>query len=189
MNTQGLKVRPKAEIKVLGIIVDRKLRWGPQIKHAASKGETAFNAMSRINSFVWGLSLRKSRLIFSAVVRPKMLFGSQRLEFRNDSGIMSNNMINKLSVVQNKCLRKITGGYKRTPISVLDREAGVAPIDIYIRSNAIIYIKNTEDKPVTSKIDQQMEELWRYFHQARTKQHKPRQKTPIKSIRTNATKI
>ncbi|RKF79934.1 hypothetical protein GcM3_050030 [Golovinomyces cichoracearum] len=189
VNTLGLEVKPQAEHKVLGIIVDRQLRCGLQIKHAASKGETAFNALSRITLSVWGPSLRKSRLIYSAVVRPKMLYGSQISGFRNDGGIMSNNMVNKFSVVQNKCLRKITGGYKRTPISLLERKADVVPIDIYIRSNAMINSKNTEDKPVTSKIDPKMEELRRHFHRACTKQHKPRPKTPMESIRTDATKI
>jgi hypothetical protein len=33
---------------------------------------------------------------------------------------------------QNKCLRKIMGGYKRSPTAALEREADVAPIELYM---------------------------------------------------------
>ncbi|TQS34460.1 hypothetical protein Golomagni_05154 [Golovinomyces magnicellulatus] len=134
---------PQAELKVLGVIVDRQLRWGPQIKHAVFKEEAVFNALSKITSSVSVPSIRKSRLIYSAVARPMMLYESQIRGFRNDSKTMSSNMINKLPVVQNQCLRKIICGYKRTLISVLEREAGIAPFDIHNRSNIMIYGKIT----------------------------------------------
>jgi hypothetical protein len=41
-----------------------------------------------------------------------------------------------LKVVQNKCLRKITGGYKRTPSAALEREAGISPLDLYTEATA-----------------------------------------------------
>ncbi|POS82407.1 hypothetical protein EPUL_004123, partial [Erysiphe pulchra] len=73
----GTLISPRSEVKVLGILVDSRLRWGTQVSQAAQKRHVAFNALSRITSSVWGPSLHNSRLIYTAVVRPTMLYGSQ----------------------------------------------------------------------------------------------------------------
>ena len=39
---------------------------------------------------------------------------------------------NKLSVVQNKCLRKIAGAYKATPVHSLEAETYVTPISLHL---------------------------------------------------------
>jgi hypothetical protein len=38
--------------------------------------------------------------------------------------------MDQLKVIQNRCLRTITGAFKATPTQVLEAEAGVMPIDI-----------------------------------------------------------
>ena len=38
----------------------------------------------------------------------------------------------KLSVIQNNCLRTIAGAFKATPISVLEVETVVAPVDTHL---------------------------------------------------------
>ena len=40
---------------------------------------------------------------------------------------VSKSMENRLSIVQNKCLRLVSGGYKATPIQALEAEALVPP--------------------------------------------------------------
>ena len=41
---------------------------------AAEKGKIAFNALSRLIASTWGPSARKSRLLYSAVVRPTITY-------------------------------------------------------------------------------------------------------------------
>ncbi|KHJ36188.1 hypothetical protein EV44_g1313 [Erysiphe necator] len=115
---------PQSEVKVLGILVDSRLQW------EAQKGHAAFNALSRITSSVWGPSLRNSRLRYTAVVRPTMLYGSQILGMWNDGQPMVKSLISKLDKVQNNCLRKITGDYKPTSKVVLEREAKILPVEL-----------------------------------------------------------
>jgi len=43
----------------------------------ASKGEEAFKALARISALTWGISVRKSKLIYSTVVRPIITYGAQ----------------------------------------------------------------------------------------------------------------
>jgi len=48
----------------------------------------------------------------------------------------------------NKCLRSITGGYKRTPTVALEREAYVPPLDLYTEATALQRAVNTTNHPV-----------------------------------------
>ena len=45
--------------------------------------------------------------------------------------------VSPLHKVQNECLRKATGAYKRTPRAALERETGVPPIDLYMEVNRL----------------------------------------------------
>jgi hypothetical protein len=42
------------------------------------------------------------------------------------------NLVSKLELVQNRCLRTIAGAYKATPIPLLESETGVLPIRTYL---------------------------------------------------------
>src|SRR5438876_885418 len=57
--------------------VDPKLQWKEHIQKATTKGHAAFEALSRITASTWGPSMRPSRLIYTAVIRPTMLYGSR----------------------------------------------------------------------------------------------------------------
>ncbi|KAI0993722.1 hypothetical protein K3495_g14462 [Podosphaera aphanis] len=152
IQVEGIDVSPITEMKVLGVLVDSRLRWGAQVAQAANKGEAAYNALSRITSSVWGPSLHQARLVYSSVVRLKMLYGSQIWGNRCDGQPMAKSLMGKLERVQNKCLRKVTGGYKRTPKLTLEREAAILPIDLHIKVAALRYGASTKEKPVTREI-------------------------------------
>jgi hypothetical protein len=47
--------------------------------------------------------------------------------------------------VQSTCLRTITGAYKTTNVQVLEYEASVAPLDLYLEMLAINHVLRTED--------------------------------------------
>jgi hypothetical protein len=47
--------------------------------------------------------------------------------------------------VQNKCLRTITGAFKTTNAQVLEHEASVAPLDLYLETLATNHVLRTED--------------------------------------------
>ena len=50
---------------------------------------------------------------------------------RQPSEAQSWSKLAPLEKIQNRCLRRITGGYKRTPIAALERETQVMPLKIY----------------------------------------------------------
>jgi hypothetical protein len=112
--------------------VDPKLKWKEHIQRATRKGHAAFSALSRITASTWGPSMRRSRLLYSAVVRPVMLYGAPVWGTRPNGEPLAKTMLQPLAATQNQYLRRITGGYRRTPSAALEREAAIPPIDIQI---------------------------------------------------------
>ena len=56
-----------------------------------------------------------------------------------DKRVGRNKLIYPLQVIQNKCLRTVTGAYKSTSILVLEHEASVAPLDIHLEKLAVTH--------------------------------------------------
>lgn len=64
-------------LRVLGVWLDPQLTWKDHISKSAAKGESALNAMTRLTASNWGPSVRKSKLLYTAVARPAMTYGAQ----------------------------------------------------------------------------------------------------------------
>jgi hypothetical protein len=79
------------------------------------------------------LSMRRARFIYSAAVRPAMMYGA-RIWGSQDGKAVKASVMQPMKMVQNKCLRRITGGYKRTPMAALEREADIQLPDLYMES-------------------------------------------------------
>ena len=57
-------------LRILGVLVDRKMNWTDHIKERVAKGTAAFDAVSRLTASTWGISTRKAKLLYTAIVRP-----------------------------------------------------------------------------------------------------------------------
>jgi hypothetical protein len=68
-------IHPSPSACVPGIILDKKLSWQPHLHHIKSKPATQTNVLSRLTSSTRGASLRVSRLLYTAVVRPAITTG------------------------------------------------------------------------------------------------------------------
>jgi len=55
---EGQEVPNEATIRVLGVQVDARLNWREHVQQATQKGNTAFEALSRITASMWGPSTR-----------------------------------------------------------------------------------------------------------------------------------
>jgi hypothetical protein len=153
-------VRPQQSLRVLGVWVDPKLNWKAHITQAARKGNAAFEAMSRLMTSTWGPSMRRSRLIYSAVVRPTMLYGVQVWGAGNSNATPGKSSVKALRNVQNKCLRRTLGAYKRTPIVAMEREAAIAPLDIQLAEISLERATKVARHPVTEAIQSAIKGIW-----------------------------
>ena len=110
------------------------------------KGTAAFEALARLATSTFGPSMRKARLIYVTTVRPAMMYGAQVWSIQEGETPKANAM-RPLKTIQNKCLRSITGGYKRTPTVALEREAYVPSLDLYTEATALQRAVNTTNHP------------------------------------------
>jgi endonuclease/exonuclease/phosphatase family metal-dependent hydrolase len=157
---ENTNITPETTVKVLGVQVDSKLTWRPHVQQAALKGLNSYEALARLTAATWGPSVRHSRLLYTAVVRPTMLYGSQIWSLRGDGGAGAISLIQPLASAQAKSLRRITGAYKRTPIAAVEREIAVPPLHLYTDAGALQYAEMTRDYPVTKKITQTADSIW-----------------------------
>ena len=105
------EIKPETKLRVLGVWLDPKMNWKEHTKVAVGKGTAAFDALSRIAATTWGPCLIRTRLLYTAIVRPAMVYGAHAWHTgRNGKQIKAN--LQQLEKIQNKCLRRITGGYK-----------------------------------------------------------------------------
>ena len=124
-------IKPKTDIRILGLRIDTTLKWGPHIRKIQEKLTKQSRVLTKISTSTWGATFPKARQIYTAVVRPAITYGSTIWHMPKDIK-KSNGISNKPAVIQNKCLRTIAGAFKATPIAVLEAETYIAPIDIHL---------------------------------------------------------
>jgi len=112
--------------------MDPRLTWKEHIAHATRKGLAASEALAKLATSTWGPSVRATRLIYTAVVRPTLLYAAQEWSMRSGSGTQAKHNLRKIAVIQNRCLRRVLGAYQRTLTAALERESVIPPIAEYI---------------------------------------------------------
>ena len=122
----------KAELKVLGLWIDEKLRWSPHIKEIQSKMIAQLMALTKVAAFTWEATLSKTRQVYTAIVCSVMSYGAIIWHTPREIKMKDSRPAVKLTTLQNKYLQLITGAYKATNIKVLEVEAEVILLDIYL---------------------------------------------------------
>jgi hypothetical protein len=132
-------------MRILGIHLDSKLKWGPHINLTAAKAASHMASITRLTKSTWGAPFAKARQIYAPVVRLVLAYGCPVWFSLGDERANRNRLIYLLQTVQNKCLRTITGAYKTTNVQVLEHEASVPPLDLHLEMLATNYIRRIED--------------------------------------------
>ncbi|KAI7191628.1 hypothetical protein KC316_g5942 [Hortaea werneckii] len=166
---------PVTVMRIPGIHLDSKLKWGPHVNLTAAKAASHMTSITRLTKSTWGATFAKARQIYAAVVRPVLSYGCPVWFFLGDERANQNRLIYPLQTVQNKCLRSITGAYKTTNIQVLEHEASVSPLDLHLEMLAVNHVQRSENtagnravEEARKAIDQRAQ--WRF----RTKGNRPK---------------
>ena len=128
---------PSPVVRMLGVHLDSRLKWGPHVRLTATKAAAQMSAVTRLTQSTWGASFARARQIYAAVVRPAMSYAAEVWYNPDDARIGRNKLVYSLQIIQNKCLRTVTGAYKTTSVPVVEHEAGVMPLDLHLESLAI----------------------------------------------------
>ena len=71
-----VKIDPSPSIRVLGLHVDTKLRWGPHIAQLTARAVGQKRALECLAGSTWGAIFAKCRTVYSMVIRPILTFAA-----------------------------------------------------------------------------------------------------------------
>lgn len=110
------------EAKFLGIILDSKLSGIPHCYYIAARCERVLNIIRCLSGVWWGAHPCSLKLLYNALVRSILDYGTYFLEPCSVLGLK------KLDLIQSKALRIISGAMKSSPINALQVECGEPPL-------------------------------------------------------------
>ena len=76
----------------------------------------------------WGTTLNRARTIYNAVVKPTMTYAAAIWHNPAKTREATKTPKRQLSIIQNKCLRHVSGAYKTTNTRELKAETGIYSI-------------------------------------------------------------
>ena len=123
----GIMVRPKRELRWLGVWLDRKLNFKGYVQKKVASATSAMHMLLRLLRSEWGLSATSGRQLYIACVTSICDYGAE-IWFKNQK-----QYIEQFQKLQNKAIRKILGVFRTSPISPMEIEANLAPPELRIR--------------------------------------------------------
>lgn len=148
VDIQGFTEGPSPSVRLLGVHLDPKLRWGPHIKQVQARGITQMASLQRLTKSTWGATFSKARHLYTAIVRPTLSFGAPIWATPEGTKGHSVSLVKPLTTIQNQCLRTIAGAYKSTPIPVLEHETSIIPLDLYLQQLTFNHVTKSKDSQV-----------------------------------------
>lgn len=121
-------------VKFLGIYLDQKLLWKEQIEYIVAKMEKRVNLLRSVNGTNWGADPSVSLTFYRTYIRSIVDYGCF---FFGDA---CKTLLNKIKIVQNKCLRICMGYLRSTPTVVMYAETCELPIEYRIQYLSDKYI-------------------------------------------------
>jgi len=168
--------------------VDSKLRWSSHIARAAEKGSAQLEALSRLVGSTWGLTFARARTLYTAVIRPTITHACGIWAGGKKGEGLQERTLRPLITLQNKCLRRITGAYKRTPVAALEKDTNIPPIQLYTRAQAYKYTLNSDQSTAEAAIRQLCEQIGHQNRPSRRRRQQRARPTPQEALAAQAGK-
>ncbi|XP_037294368.1 uncharacterized protein LOC119189287 [Manduca sexta] len=131
----GVDIGLSNEIKLLGLLIDRKLTFNGHVTQACAKAIGLYKVLARSAKVQWGLGPEVIRTIYTAAVEPVILYAasawapsSRKLGVRK-----------QLGAIQRSFAQKMTKAYRTVSLNSALLLAGVLPLDIRVRETALLY--------------------------------------------------
>ena len=142
-------LKPKEEVRVLGVYLDAKLHWHKHQRIILQKAQKALSSLSRTSYSTWGFPVHTSRLVYTAILRSLLSYavGIWFNPLRKSSNISS------LVSFQNRCLRLIGGAFKATPSFLLESELFLLPLDLYFKFHTACFLSSIQNSPLKYFLD------------------------------------
>lgn len=132
IQTGGVQVKPRKAVKFLGIWLDRKLQWKTHTTKLQEKLKRQILALTGIASSTYGCSYRRARAVYKVAIRSAMVYGASIFHKPTEKGGKPQGPVRSLAGWQSKCLRVVTGAFRATPLRMVETEALIPPLDLYM---------------------------------------------------------
>ena len=146
---------------MLGVYLSSNLSWIPNTEKLKEKALKRLGVLSKSTFSTRGFPPLVARVVYIAALRAILSYGS---------GVWANpinipkGITNILGKEQNKALRVILGAFKSTPISLLEREVFIPPLDLYLKARATNFTFSLlKNKKYTNLLRETTKDLSRYL--------------------------
>ena len=129
----GEPIKVSKRAKALGVILDSKLSWKPNIDHRIAKATVALNCCRKVVGTKWGIKPKTMAWVYKQVIRPAISYGCL-IWF---TGTETKTAQNALSKIQRKALLCIASAFPSTPTAGLEALLDVPPLHIFLRGEAL----------------------------------------------------
>jgi len=148
-------IQPSHEVRYLGVIFDRKLRFKLHVEYAAKKGAKFALAMSRIAKSTWGTTYQQTRNLFTAVAVPRMDYAAIIWHRPTEYGKTHRpGQLSKLEAAQRTAMRAILGAFSTTATSALEVETAMLPTHLRLRNKVLQTFTRMQTSPSSHPIHQ-----------------------------------
>ena len=121
------------ELKYLGMTITKRLTWTPHVKHKIKQCGYLLHKTRSVVGRDWGLSPDKMLWVYTAIIRPRIMYGSLIWAHNINSTLEQ-----KLDLIQRRSLVAVTRCLKSTPTRALEILIGIPPLNLFLREQAII---------------------------------------------------
>lgn len=134
-------IKEVSNLKILGLIFDKKLSWNTHINNLKSECYKRLNIIKSLSSTGWGSEKSCLINIYRTLIRQKIDYGC----IIYDSA--KKRTLNSLESIQNTALRLSIGGFRTSPIKCILVEAGEMPLEFRRKQLILTYVTNILTQP------------------------------------------
>jgi hypothetical protein len=160
-------IQSRIDIRILDVQIDTRLKWDSHVRKIQEKMTKRIMIFTKLSIFIWKTIFHKIWMLYIFVVRSILIYDVFVWHMLKNK---ISKMINKLVIIQNRCLRNIFESFRITSILILKIETHVVFIDLHlnqlqIRIKYCVQIANMsniihkECKSITSKLSNDFERL------------------------------
>ena len=118
------QIKIVTEVKILGLIFDKKLTWNPHIEELKKQCQQRLNILKVLSAKNWGACQKVLTNTFKSLIQSKIDYGCAAYESA------TTNTLKKLDVILNTGMRIATGAYRTSPICNILSESNMTPLHL-----------------------------------------------------------
>lgn len=136
LNMSGKTLDLVDELKLLGLIIDRKLTFKPHVTAVCKKTADIYKQLACAAKVTWGLNPEIIRTIYVAVIEPIVLYAASAWYQTTELQLIRN----KLDALQRCFALKICKAYRTVSLTSALVLSGLLPLDLRIQEAANLYM-------------------------------------------------